>query len=61
MGSSGCLKDLREPGIQLGRLPVVHTSLRNVGSVSAGPAAVVDALRTVLGPDGVLVQSGRNN
>ena len=47
--------DLRQLGIQPGSLLLVHTSLRNVGLVSDGPAAVIDALRTVLGPNGTLV------
>lgn len=49
------INGLRQLGVQPGSLLLVHTSLRNVGWVSDGPTAVINALRTVLGPDGTLV------
>lgn len=50
--SSQLIADLRQLGVQPDHLLLVHTSLRNVGWVSDGPAVVVDALRTVLCPAG---------
>ncbi|UUU34149.1 AAC(3) family N-acetyltransferase [Streptomyces sp. CA-210063] len=43
---------LRELGIQYGGILMVHSSLRGTGLT---PAAMSDALRDVLGPDGTLV------
>lgn len=47
--------DLQQLGVRPGSVLVVHTSLRNVGWISEGPAAVVRSLRHVLGPEGTLV------
>lgn len=53
--------DLRHLGVQSDSLLLVHTSLRNVGWVSDGPTAMVNALRTVLGPSGTLVMPTMTN
>lgn len=46
---------LQHLGIQPGDLLLVHTSLKNVGWVAAGPVGVIAALRSVLGNAGTLV------
>ncbi|MCB0093952.1 MAG: AAC(3) family N-acetyltransferase, partial [Caldilineaceae bacterium] len=55
------INDLQQLGVQSGSVLVVHTSLRNVGWVSDGPAAVIEALRSVLGPAGTLVMPTMTN
>ena len=47
--------DLRRLGVQTGDLLMIHSSLRSLGFVVGGAAAVVDALLDVLGPTGTLV------
>ncbi len=46
---------LRALGVQRGGVLLVHTSFRAVRPVQGGPAGLIDALRTALGPDGTLV------
>ncbi len=46
---------LRNLGVQPGGLLLVHTSFRAVRPVEGGPAGLIRALRTALGPDGTLV------
>ncbi|MFF8833340.1 aminoglycoside N(3)-acetyltransferase [Streptomyces sp. NPDC015131] len=46
---------LRELGVRPDRPLLVHASLRAVGPVAGGGAAVLRALRAALGPDGTLV------
>lgn len=47
--------DLRRVGVQPGDVLMIHSSLRSLGFVVGGAAAVVDALLDVLGPTGTLV------
>jgi len=47
-------RDLRALGISEGDVLVVHSSLSSLGWVAGGAAAVVDALREVIGVDGTL-------
>lgn len=49
------ISNLQNLGIQAGSTLLVHTSLRKVGWVSAGPSGVIDALFEVLGESGTLV------
>jgi aminoglycoside 3-N-acetyltransferase len=48
-------EELRGLGLRAGDIVLVHSSLRRLGWVCGGPAAVVQALLDVLGPDGTLV------
>lgn len=45
---------LRALGLRPGDLVMVHASLRALGPVDGGPAAVLDALLDVIGPAGTL-------
>jgi aminoglycoside 3-N-acetyltransferase len=47
--------DLTALGVPRGGVVLVHSSLRALGWVAGGAEAVVEALLTVLGPDGTLV------
>ena len=47
--------DLAHLGIRPGTRVVVHSSFRAVGPVQGGPAALVQALVDVVGPDGLVV------
>jgi aminoglycoside 3-N-acetyltransferase len=47
--------DLDTLGVESGQTVLVHGSLSSLGWVCGGPTAVVDALMTVVGPDGTLV------
>jgi len=47
--------DLAALGVQPGMVLVVHSSLKSLGWVSGGAAAVILALEQALGPDGTLV------
>jgi aminoglycoside 3-N-acetyltransferase len=46
---------LRGLGVERGGILLVHTSFRAVRPVEGGPAGLIEALRTALGPDGTLV------
>jgi aminoglycoside N3'-acetyltransferase len=46
---------LRALGIETGAVLLVHMSYRAVRPVEGGPAGVIDALRTAVGPTGTLV------
>ena len=48
------LRDLRAMGITRGDVLVVHSSLRSLGWVAGGAAAVVDALLEAVGPEGTV-------
>lgn len=48
-------QDVRALGVQDGKTLLVHASMRSLGWVVGGARSVVDALRTVLGPDATLV------
>jgi aminoglycoside 3-N-acetyltransferase len=47
--------DLAQLGVRQGETLLVQTSTRSIGTVNGGSAAVVRALREVLGPEGTLV------
>jgi aminoglycoside 3-N-acetyltransferase len=47
--------DLRQLGLRPGQLVLVHSSLRSIGWVDGGAEAVIDALLSVLGPEGALM------
>jgi aminoglycoside 3-N-acetyltransferase len=49
------VQQLRTVGVKEGGVLLVHTSFRAVRPVEGGPAGLIDALRTALGPDGTLV------
>ena len=49
------VRDLVGIGVRRGDLLMVHSSLRSIGFVDAGPATVVDALLQAVGPEGTLV------
>lgn len=46
---------LAQLGIRPGQVLLVHSSLRSLGPVEGGAATVIDALRTVVGPEGTLL------
>ena len=48
-------KALSEVGLTTGGTALVHSSLKSLYWMANGPAGIVDALRTVLGPEGTLV------
>lgn len=48
---------LRAVGLQEGAAVEVHSSLSSLGHVTGGPGTVVDALMSVVGPNGALVMS----
>lgn len=47
--------DLRKLGVRVGQSVLLHASLRSLGWVEGGAAAVVGALRDIVGPAGTLV------
>ncbi|MCD0482111.1 AAC(3) family N-acetyltransferase [Streptacidiphilus sp. ASG 303] len=53
--AAGLARDLAALGVRPGGVLLVQASLRSVGPVAGGAAAVVAALRTALGPGGTLV------
>lgn len=57
MNADELARDLAALGVARGMTLLVHASLSSIGWVDEGAAAVVAALRQVLGPDGTLVAS----
>ncbi|MEW2385695.1 AAC(3) family N-acetyltransferase [Micromonospora sp. NPDC047707] len=55
VGRAGLAADLRALGLSIGATVLVHASLRRIGPVAGGPAAVLAALCDVLGPAGTVV------
>jgi aminoglycoside 3-N-acetyltransferase len=51
----GLVRDLRALGVRSGQTLLVHASLRAIGWVDGGPAAVVAALRDSVGEAGTIV------
>lgn len=49
--------DLRQLGVSERDVLMVHASLRRVGPVDGGAAAVIDALETAIGADGTLLMT----
>src|SRR5690554_4698812 len=47
--------ELRSLGLEPGSLLMVHASMRKLGPVDGGADAVLDAIVSVLGPEGTLV------
>lgn len=52
---AGLADGLRDLGLRPGDLVMVHASLRAVGPVEGGPAAVLGALLDAIGPEGTLM------
>lgn len=48
-------RQLRDLGVRMGGVLLVHASFRAVRPVEGGPAGLIDALRAALGPGGTLV------
>ena len=48
-------RQLHELGVEPGGVLVVHTSFSRVRPIENGPAGLIEALRSALGPDGTLV------
>ncbi|MGN9777996.1 aminoglycoside N(3)-acetyltransferase [Micromonospora sp. H33] len=55
VGRAGLAADLRALGLPIGATVLVHASLRRIGPVAGGPAALSTALREVLGAAGTVV------
>ena len=53
--STALANELSDLGVQPGRVLLVHTAFSKVKPVEGGPAGLISALRTSLGPDGTLV------
>lgn len=49
------VSQLRELGVQTGGVLLAHTAFAKLGPVEGGPRGLIEALRTVLGPEGTLV------
>jgi aminoglycoside 3-N-acetyltransferase len=49
------VRDLLELGVRPGGVLLVHSSLKALGPRASGPAAVIEGLCRVLGPDGTLL------
>jgi aminoglycoside 3-N-acetyltransferase-4 len=54
-GRAELVAQLRELGVREGGVLLVHTSFRAVRPVEGGPAGLIDALLTAIGPGGTLV------
>lgn len=54
-GQDNILSDLRALGVESGDIMMVHASLRAVGSVVGGPAAIAQALLDAVSPGGTLM------
>lgn len=52
--TTSLVRDLASMGIERGDTLIVHSSLRSLGWVVGGAAAVVDAFRDVVGPEGTI-------
>lgn len=52
---SSIVEQLHALGVKRGGVLLAHTSFKAVGPVAGGPRGLIDALRTVLGPNGTLV------
>lgn len=52
---SQLVEDLRRLGVQPGDALFIHSSLKSLGFVEGGPAAVIGALMDAVGPQGTLV------
>jgi aminoglycoside N3'-acetyltransferase len=52
---SSIVAQLRALGVERSGVLLVHTSFRAVRPVEGGPAGLIEALRTALGPEGTLV------
>lgn len=50
-------QQLRQLGITAGMTLMVHSSLRNVGAVEGGAAAIIEVLQRILGSEGTLLMS----
>lgn len=52
---AGMVANLTALGLRQNDIVLVHSSLKSIGRVAGGPAAVIDALLDILGPTGILV------
>lgn len=57
---SSLVADLKLLGVSPGDTLLCHSSLRSIGWVAGGPAAVIDAITEVLGPTGTLVMPAQS-
>jgi aminoglycoside N3'-acetyltransferase len=48
-------EDLRRLGVRAGDTLMIHASLRAIGPLESGPAALLDALEAAVAPDGTLL------
>ena len=55
VGRAEPVAQLRALGVREGGVLLVHTAFRAVRPIEGGPAALINALRSVLGPEGTLV------
>ncbi len=55
IGKSELIEGFQKAGVNLGDTLLVHSSYKSLGGVDGGPQAVIDALLTVLSPEGTLI------
>ena len=55
IGHAELVEQMSDLGVEEGGVLVVHTSFRTLRPVAGGPAGLIDALRTAVGPEGTLV------
>ena len=52
--------DLRQLGVEAGNILFVHSSFKSLGPVSGGAIAVIEALESAIGTDGLLLMPSFN-
>ncbi len=58
--SSDLAQDLRLLGVEAGDILFVHSSFKSLGPVGGGAIAVIEALESAIGPDGLLLMPSFN-